>query len=111
MFDRWYSGLEYFKAVRALGLHFAAPVPSNRRIRLDGAPAGRVDRLPIAPSGTTAWLAGFGTEGLPDRRQRRRHGITEYWITDDPDLGEVERQALDERSWSIEEYHRGLKQH
>ena len=109
LFDRWYSGTENLKAVRAPGWHFLAPVPGNRRLRLGGGPAERVDRLPIAAAGTVAWLPGFGEVKV--FRVVARDGGTEHWITDDPGMGELERQALDELSWGIEEYHRGPKQH
>jgi hypothetical protein len=108
LFDRWYSGLENLKAVRAQGWRFLAPVAGNRLVRLGGGPAERVDRLPIAAGGTAAWLPGFG----PVRvfRVVARDGGTEHWVTDDLGMGGVQRQELDELSWSIEEYHRGLKQ-
>ena len=114
LFDRWYSGLENLKAVRALGWRFLAPMAGNRRLDLDRGPgakgeAQRPDRLAISATGTPAWLPGFG----PVRAFRivARDGGAEHWITDDPAMTDLERQELDELSWSIEEYHRGLKQH
>ena len=109
LFDRWYSGLENLKAVRALGWRFLAPVAGNRLVRLGGGRPERVDRLAIAAGGTAAWLPGFGEVKV--FRVVARDGGTEHWVTNDPSMGEPERQELDELSWSIEEYHRGLKQH
>lgn len=95
--------------MRALGWRFLAPVAGNRRVRLGGGPPERVDRLPIDASGTAAWLPGFGPVTV--FRIVARDGGTEHWVTNDLQMGDVERQELDELSWSIEEYHRGLKQY
>jgi hypothetical protein len=108
LFDRWYSSLENLKAVRDLGWRFLAPTTGNRRLSLERGKAGRVDGLAIAAAGTPAWLPGFGA--VRAFRIVARDGGTEHWITGDPAMTELERQELDELSWSIEEYHRGLKQ-
>ncbi|WP_165250158.1 IS701 family transposase [Paludisphaera soli] len=109
LFDRWYSGLENLLAVRDLGWRFLAPTPGNRRLSLERSKSARADALAIDRAGTPAWLPGFG----PVRAFRivARDGGAEHWITGDPAMTELERQELDALSWSIEEYHRGLKQH
>lgn len=109
LFDRWYSGLENLKAVRDLGWRFLAPVTGNRALSIRRGKAARADGLDIDRAGTPAWLPGFGA--VRAFRIVARDGGTEHWITADPAMTELERQELDELSWSIEEYHRGLKQH
>ena len=39
------------------------------------------------------------------------NGDIEYWLTSDLQMTRVEREGLAVQAWSIEEYHRGLKQH
>ena len=38
-------------------------------------------------------------------------GDTQHWVTNDLEMGELQRLSLAEQAWAIEEYHRGLKQH
>ena len=35
---------------------------------------------------------------------------TQYWVTNVLDMDELEREYLANKSWKIEEYHRGIKQ-
>ncbi|WP_337177405.1 hypothetical protein [Paludisphaera sp.] len=39
-----------------------------------------------------------------------RGGDVEYWATNDLAMDDLGRQALGERCWAVEEYHRALKQ-
>ena len=53
-------------------------------------------------------LEGFGSVRV--FRVVSRDGDTEYWATNDRGRDELRRLELAERSWTIEEYHRSLKQ-
>jgi putative transposase len=108
LFDSWYSGLENLKRVRDHGWTFLTQLKVNRQVDLDRTGYRAVGELPIAAAGTIVHLKGFG----PIRvfKAVSRDGDVEYWATDDLAMDELRRLELAERCWSIEEYHRALKQ-
>jgi len=109
LFDGWYCGLENLKAVRGYGWKFLARMTGNRRARLDRGAPRRVDEQPIAAAGTIVHLPGFGLVKV--FRIVATDGDTQHWVTNDLEMGELERLTYAERAWAIEEYHRGIKQH
>jgi putative transposase len=109
LFDSWYTSLDNLKQVRALGWVFLARLKGNRLVRLDrGAPTA-VEQLPIAAAGTVVWLPGFGQVKV--FRAVAPDGDAEHWVTNDVGLDELGRVVFAELAWSVEEYHRGLKQY
>jgi putative transposase len=64
---------------------------------------------PIAEMGTVVWVPGYGE--LKVFRIVATNGDTNYWVSNDLELTPVQREAWADWSWSIEEFHRGLKQH
>jgi hypothetical protein len=108
LFDSWYAGLDNFKQVRGYGWVFLSRLQGNRRVRLDRGPPVAVSELPIAASGTVVWLPGFGP--LKVFRTAARDGGAEHWVTNDTGLEDVGRVVFAELAWSVEEFHRGLKQ-
>jgi putative transposase len=109
VFDSWYSGKDNLKAIRGLGWTFLTQVRSNRRVNLDRQGNRPVRDWPIAASGTTVHLEGFGLVKV--FRIVASNGHTEHWITNDLQMDEGTRLAGAEQAWGIEEYHRGLKQY
>ena len=107
-FDGWYSALENLKLIRGLGWRWLTRLKVNRRVNLDRQGNKAVGETAIEPGGTVVHLEGDG----PIRVFRivSRDGDTEHWATDDLAMGELERLGLAERTWAIENYHRGLKQ-
>ena len=62
----------------------------------------------IATAGTEVWLPGYGLVKVfgiatPD-------GGTAYWATNDLSMTDLTRLQFAEFSWTIESYHRGIKQ-
>jgi putative transposase len=108
LFDSWYAGLDNLKQVRECGWTFLGRLQGNRLVRLDHGEPTAVEALPIAATGTVVWLPGFGLVKV--FRTAARDGGVEYWVTNDIGLDEVGRLVFAELSWSVEEYHRGLKQ-
>jgi putative transposase len=108
-FDSWYSGKDNLKAIRALGWTFLTQVRCNRRVNLDRQGNRAIQELAIAAGGTVVHLEGFGL--VKAFRIVASNGHTEHWITNDLDMDELQRLALAEQAWGVEEYHRGLKQH
>ena len=108
-FDAWYSSKENLKAIRNHGWHFLTQVRSNRRVDLDRTGNKAICDQPIVSTGTVVHVEGFGL--VKAFRLAATDGGTEYWITNDLDMDELTRVTYAERSWAIEEYHRGLKQY
>jgi len=109
LFDQWYASLDNLKHVRALGWTFLAPLKANRLVNQDRATNRPLAQWPIAETGTVVHLQGFGLVKV--FRIVAPNGDTEYWATNDLQMTALERQGLAELAWSIEEYHRGLKQY
>lgn len=108
-FDSWYSSKENLKAIRNHGWHFLTQVRSNRRVDLDRTGNKAICDQPIATTGTVVHVEGFGL--VKAFRLATTNGGTEYWITSDLTMDQLTRLTYAERSWAIEEYHRGLKQY
>jgi hypothetical protein len=108
LFDSWYSSLDNLKLIRACGWTWLTRLKSNRLVRLDGRPPKAVKDTPVAASGTTVWLPGYGLVkvfGIV-----ATNGDIAYWATNAVDMDDLTRLQLAEFSWAIEHYHRGIKQ-
>jgi hypothetical protein len=106
-FDGWYTGLDNLKLVRSVGGLFLGRLTCDRLVRLNRGPPTRLDAPPIAASGTVVWSPGYGLRKV--FRAAARDGGAEYWVTNDPDLGDAGREELARQAWGVETYHRGLK--
>jgi putative transposase len=108
LFDGWYASVENLKRVRNSGWTFVTRLKANRKVRINRGEALALSAQPIAESGTVVWVPGFGEVRV--FRVVAPNGDTTHWATNDLGLDEVTRLMFAELSWSIEEYHRGLKQ-
>jgi DDE superfamily endonuclease len=108
LFDGWYASVENLKRVRDFGWTFVTRLKANRKVRIDHGAARAVGEQPVAASGTVVWLPGYGAVRV--FRVVAPDGDTAHWATNDLGMGEATRLAFAELSWSIEEYHRGIKQ-
>jgi putative transposase len=108
LFDGWYSGLANLKLLRGFGWNWLTRLKCNRLVNRDRQGTRALRDTDIAASGTTVWLPGYGLVKVfkivaPD-------GDIAYWATGDLSLSELTRQQYAEWSWTIENYHRGIKQ-
>lgn len=108
LFDGWYASVENLKRVRDVGWTFVTRLKANRKVRIDRGEAQALDTQAIAAAGTVVWLPGFGEVRV--FRVAAPDGGTTHWATNDLGMDELGRLMFAELSWSIEEYHRGLKQ-
>ncbi len=108
LFDGWYASLENLKAIRGLGWRWLTRLKANRRVNFDRQGLRAVGETPIAEGGTVVHLEGYGL--IRVFRIVSRDGGIEHWATGDLTMDELTRLKLAERSWAIENYHRGLKQ-
>ena len=108
VFDSWYSSLDNLKLIRDCGWTFLTQLKVNRRVDLDRRGYQAVADVPIDTAGTIVHLEGFGS--IKVFKVVSQDGDIEYWATNDLTMNELRRLELAERCWSIEEYHRALKQ-
>jgi len=108
LFDSWYSSLENLKLVRAYGWWWLTRLKSNRQVNPDGSGNVAISTLEIEPSGRPVHLKGYGF--IKVFRTVSPNGDAEYWATNDLDLGPNQHEPLSKEAWSIESYHRGIKQ-
>lgn len=107
-FDSWYSSLENLKAVRAHGWSFLTRLKSNRLVNPDGNGNVSLDTIAIPNAGRVVHLKGFGFVQV--FRTVARNGSADYWATNKLTMRASEQSAVAAQTWTIEEYHRGLKQ-
>ena len=108
LFDSWYSSLENLKTIRDYGWRWLTQLKSNRLVNPDGRGNRAVSEVEISEQGTVVHLKGYGFIKVflivaPD-------GDREYWATNDLGVDELARLKFAEQYWTIETYHRGLKQ-
>ena len=108
LFDSWYASLENLKLIRGFGWIFLTRLKSNRKVDLNRAGYQPVEKVAIAETGAVVHLEGFGS--IRVFRVVSKDGDVAHWATNDLTMNEMVRLELAEYSWSIEEYHRTLKQ-
>lgn len=107
-FDSWYSSVENLKAVRGHGWHFLTRLKHNRLVNPDGHGNVPLSTVTIPAPGRQVHLKGFGM--ILVFRIVAPDGDTEYWATNHLTMHAIERASLARQCWTIETYHRGLKQ-
>jgi hypothetical protein len=107
-FDGWYSSLENLKAVRSYDWHFLTRLKHNRQVNPEGSGNVAVDTLEIPEGGLRVHLKGFGF--IRVFRTVAPNGDAEFWATSHLEMTGAQRQELERQCFSIENYHRGLKQ-
>lgn len=107
-FDSWYSGLANLKAIRSYGWQWLTRLKANRQVNPDGTGNRPLSECQIREAGTRVHLKGYGC--ILVFRIDTPDGDTEYWATSDLTLTMDERSDLASQIWTIESYHRGLKQ-
>jgi putative transposase len=107
-FDSWSSSLDNLKAVRAHGWTFLTRLKHHRLVNPDGNGNVPLDTVAIPSTGRVVDLKGFGFVQV--LRTVAPHGNADYWATNKLTMRETEREAVAAQAWTIEAYHRGLKQ-
>ena len=107
-FDGWYSRLDNLKLIRAMGWPWLTRLKSNRLVNRDRQGVRALKDTAVAATGTPVLLPGYGLVKVfgivaPD-------GDIAYWAINDLGMTDLTRVQLAEFSWSIEHYHRGIKQ-
>jgi hypothetical protein len=107
-FDSWYAGLENLKHVRGQKMHFLTRLKSNRAVNPDRSGLVEVATLRVSAEGQSVQLRGFGLVRLFQKADAKGH--IENWATSDCEMTKEAFERWAKACWSIENYHRGLKQ-
>jgi hypothetical protein len=107
-FDSWYSGLENLKLIRSFGWIWLTRLKSNRKVNPDRTGLRAVSEVEVTESGRVVWLEGYGLVRV--FKIVATDGDVEVWATNHIEMSELERVKWAGYSWTIENYHRGIKQ-
>jgi len=107
-FDGWYSSLDNLKLLRDFDWQWLTRLKSNRQVSPSAHQTMAVADLTIPPEGTIVHLRGYGLVKV--FRTVDPHGDAEHWATSLLTMTEGQRKAAALNAWTIETYHRGLKQ-
>ena len=106
--DSWYSSLANLKHIRRLGWHWLTQLKGNRQVDPDRTGNRALSDVAIPADGRVVHLKGYGLVKV--FRIVATDGDTEYWATDAVTMDEATREVVAGQVWTIETYHRGLKQ-
>jgi putative transposase len=108
VFDSWYSGLENLKLIRSFGWVWLTRLKSNRKVNPDRQGLRAISEIEIAEVGRVVWLEGYGL--IRVFKIVTTDGDIELWATNKVEMRDLERVKWASFAWTIENYHRGLKQ-
>lgn len=108
LMDSWYATVANLKLIASYKWTFVAWIKSNRKVSFTAHHQQAVSDIPLTRSGAIVWLRGFGKVKVI-KLVRSAHDI-DYVVTNDIRLSRSDILEAAVRRWSIEEYHRGLKQ-
>jgi hypothetical protein len=108
VFDSWYSGLENLKLIRSFDWIWLTRMKANRKVNPDQTGLRAVSEVEIGESGRVVWLEGYGL--IRVFKIVTTDGDIELWATNKVEMSDLERVRWAGYSWTIENYHRGLKQ-
>jgi hypothetical protein len=107
-FDSWYSGLANLKLVRQYSWHWFTRLKSNRLVNPDESGNIAIARIALGEQGRIVHLKGYGCVKV--FRTVSPNGDVEHWATSNLEMRELDRVSVAEKTWAIENYHRGIKQ-
>ena len=106
LFDGWYSSLENLKRIRSHGWPWLTRLKSNRQVNPDGSGNVPVSSVDTGADGRRVHLKGF----VKMFRTVSPDGDAQHWAASGLETSPSGLEELSRRAWSIENYHRGLKQ-
>lgn len=109
VFDSWYSGLENLKQIRSLSWTWLTRLKANRLVNPDRTGLQPVATVEPSPQGAVVHLKGYGLIRL--FLIVASNGDREYWATNDLTMTPLIRVRFADYAWTIETYHRGIKQY
>lgn len=107
-FDSWFSALANLKLIANYGWCWLTRLKRNRLVNPDRSGNRAISEVDIGAQGRVVHLKGYGM--IRVFKIVATDGDIDYWATNDLAMSELQRLKWAEFEWSIEEYHRGLKQ-
>jgi hypothetical protein len=107
-FDGWYSGLANLKSIQQYGWQWFTRLRSNRLVDADNSGNVAIARIAISEEGRIVHLKGYGFVKV--FRTVSPNGDVEHWATSHLEMHQLDRLSVAEKTWAIENYHRGIKQ-
>jgi hypothetical protein len=107
-FDSWYASLENLKKIRAFGWIWLTRLKENRLVNPDGQGVVAISQVEIGDEGRIVHLPGYGL--IRVFKIVITEDDIEYWATNDLEMDELTRIKYANYAWTIENYHRGIKQ-
>ena len=108
LFDSWYSGLDNLKLLRKLSWAWLCRLKSNRQVNPDGKGNVAISQLDIPDQGRLVHLKGYGVVKV--FRTVDPDGDANYWASSQLDMTPEQFTLFAQRAWTIEGYHRAIKQ-
>ena len=108
VFDSWYSGLENLKLIRSFDWLWLTRLKSKRKVNPDREGLRPVSTVEIGDDGRVIWLEGYGL--IRVFKIVATDGDVELWATNQVEMTDLERVKWASFAWTIENYHRGIKQ-
>lgn len=108
LFDSWYSGLENLKLVRDFGWRWLTQLKRNRLVNPGGTGLLPLSEAQLSDIGTVIHLKGYGLVKI--FKFVTTDGDIEFWATNDLKMDALQRLHFTEFVWTIESYHRAIKQ-
>lgn len=107
-FDSWYSGTPNLKLIRSLQWIWLTRLKENRLVNPDRTGNRAVKEIPIGENGRVVHLKEYGMVKV--FKIVATDGDVEYWATNDLQMDELKRIKYANEAWTIENFHRGIKQ-
>lgn len=108
-FDSWYSSLPNLKLIRSYGWIWLTRLKENRQVNPDKIGLQSISKITINPIiGSIVQLQGYGL--IRVFKIVATDGNIEYWATNKLEMTDLERVKYAGYAWTIENYHRGIKQ-
>jgi hypothetical protein len=108
MFDSWYSGIDNLKCVSRLGWNWFTRIKKNRMVNPDHTDNRPVSSLTIPDDGLNVHMKKFGFVRV--FHTVNKDGKERFWATSFLTMDHEDRRNLQAICWSIENYHRALKE-
>ena len=108
MFDSWYSGIDNLKCIDTLGWNWFSRIKKNRMVNPDKTGNRPVSALTIPDDGMTVHMKKYGFVRV--FHTVNKDGRDRFWASNFLIMGAQDRKNLQAICWSIENYHRALKE-
>jgi len=107
-FDSWYASLPNLKKIRSFNWIWLTRLKENRQVNPDRQGLCAISTVEIGQEGRIVWLEGYGLVRV--FKIVITEDDIEYWATNDLQMSALTRVKWAGFAWTIENYHRGIKQ-